>query len=293
MTPRLIRIPSAQYHADDIGEDRPSLSSSVATEIVRKSAFHGWLKHPKLGKATRKTTADQAYGTLIHSLVLDPDDAADQVVVVEADNFRTKAAQAERDDALAAGKTPILVGEMTDAYKVADEIKAAIAAAGFELTGQSEVAIVWEEDTPHGPIVCRGLIDHLLLDRPAILDLKTCNSAHPNAIAKSVTEHGYHIQACAYTKAIQQYRPDLAGRVELTWLFVEILPEESPRRVILTVAKPDGMMRELGRIHWDRACETWSRCLKDNHWPAYVTGIASISPKPWELKEEMGDVGEV
>lgn len=284
--PYMLRLPSAKYHADQIGADRPTLSSSIATTLIQRCPIHARNEHPKFGAAPRESTPAMARGTLIHSLVLEPDDAADQIVVVEADSYRTLVAKEARDQAVRDGKTPILVGEIAEANRVADAIRDAIAKEGIKLNGVSEAVVVWEEETPHGPVLCRGMMDHLVCDGPDIIDLKTCRSAHPNDIAKSVTDHGYDLQWAAYTSAIDKLYPDLAGRSRFTWLFVE---ELSGGRVIVTPARPDGMMRELGRAKWARACEVWARCLRDNHWPGYVEGVASISPRPWELKDELGE----
>lgn len=282
--PCLLKLPSAKYHLDQIGADRPSLSSSIAGTLVNRCPAHAWNEHPKFGAMPRESTPAMARGTLIHSLVLEPDDAVDQIVIVEADSYRTLVAKEARDQAVRAGKTPILVGEIAEANRVADAIRTAIAKEGIRLSGISESVVVWEEETSSGKILCRGMIDHL--DGVEIFDLKTCRSAHPDDIAAAITQHGYDIQWAAYTSALDKLYPENAGRSRFTWLFVEEMPGG---RVIVTPARPDGMMRELGRSKWQRACETWARCLRTNQWPGYVSGIASITPRPWELKDELGE----
>lgn len=288
MTPRLISIPADRYHADDIGEDRPSLSSSLARTLITESPKHGWYRHPKLGNVARTSTAEQERGTLIHSLILQPDDALNQIVLIAADNFKTKAAQEARDGARAQGMIPVLEKHFEEACNVAEAIRHALAAADLALTGQSEVVAVWEEETARGPILCRGMLDHLFLDRGVIIDLKTCSCAHPLQLGRRLIEHGYDIQYAAYTSAYRKLRPDLAGREDFLWVFVEELPEEFPDRVMVTFGRPDGILREHGRSRWARACETWARCLRDNHWPGYAERPVTIEAPSWAIKQELG-----
>lgn len=278
-------ITEADYHADMC--ERPSLSASIAKRIVSESPYHAWLRHPRLGNQPSEPSKAMETGTLIHALVLG---TPLNMSVVNADNYRTKAAQEQREEAHAKGLTPILAREIDDIQAVAFSITALLHAEGIDLTGQSEVVAVWEEDTPDGPVLCRGRMDHLIRERGLIFDLKTTASAHPDKCAKACIEYGYDIQCAAYTSAIHKLVPEVAGRESFTWLFVETLPVGSPRRAILTVAQPDGAMRELGRARWESACATWARCLASDVWPAYSVGVASLTPPAWAMREtfEMG-----
>ncbi len=281
MNPQLIKIPSAKYHADEIGHTSPSLSASVATILVSQSPFHAYLAHPKLGNVRRECTPAMARGSLIHALVFN--EPLHEFMEIDADNYRTKAAQQQRDDAIEGGLTPILLREITAAREITREIRAVIEAAGFSLDGQSEMSAMWEEETSHGPLSCRARMDHVHLDAAVILDLKTCQSAHPKAIARSMIDHGYDVQYAAYTSAIRKLNPDMAGREDFAFLFIEELPEGSPNRVLLTVARPDGSMKEHGRARWERACELWAACLKSGVWPGY--GSISVAAPNWALAE--------
>ncbi len=126
-------------------------------------------------------------------------------------------------------------------------------------------------------------MDHVHLANSLILDLKTCQSAHPKAIARSMIDHGADVQWAAYTSAIRKLNPLMAGREDMAFLFVEELPEGSPNRVLLTVARPDGSMREHGRARWEHACEKWAACLKSGVWPGY--GTVSVAAPNWALTE--------
>src|SRR3972149_6692059 len=84
-----------------------SLSASVAPLLLTRSARHAWLAHPRLNPAWAPEATEQTdLGTLAHALLLEQDDS--RLVVVEADDWRTKAARLARVQALAAGKPPLL-----------------------------------------------------------------------------------------------------------------------------------------------------------------------------------------
>jgi hypothetical protein len=97
---RLLDCSKEQYHADPT--EVPSLSYSVAKILLTESPMHAYYYHPRLGGHVREQTKAMGKGQVIHKLLLG---IGADIVVVRADNFRTKAAQELRDAAIAAGKT--------------------------------------------------------------------------------------------------------------------------------------------------------------------------------------------
>ena len=278
----LTDIPAAEYHADDIGAPRVTLSASIAHEIVAKSPLHAWMRHPKLGNGPRESTTAMDRGTRIHALVLG---TPLELSVILADDYRTKAAQAQRDAAREQGLIPILARELDEDSEAARCIVEQLKAKGVVLPGNKEAVAVWEESATGVPVLCRGMMDHV--DSQYIDDLKTCASAHPDKLARRCTEYGYHIQAAAYLSAIGKIHPSLAGRIRFRWLFAEILDTAGTKlpRAIVTVAHPSGAMLELGAALWQRAIDTWSRCLAEDRWPGYAESEAALDPPPWAMRE--------
>lgn len=275
--PCVLAMDPAEYHRDEFF-DVPTLSASTATTIVTRSPLHAYLRHPRLGNAPRETTPAQERGTLVHSMVLG---VGPRVAVIEANDYRTKAAQEARDAAREAGDIPMLSREWDDVQAMVSAIQANIQALGFTLDGESEAVALWEEQSQAGPVKVRGMMDHLFLEQGIVLDLKTCRNAHPSEIAKHMIRYGYDVQWAAYTSALRHLRPDLAGREQMLFLFVE---SEAPYCV--TPCKPDGSMRELGEARWARAVETWSRCLESGRWPAYSDVVMDIAAPAWALQQE-------
>jgi hypothetical protein len=276
---RILSVSDVSYYGDPC--ERPSLSQSIAHTLLTKSPLHAWQEHPRLGGVRRGATASMRKGSLVDSLLLGD---GSEIVVIDAPDFRTKEAQKLRDAALAQGKTPILPKELEPARETVDSIRASLEGHGIELAGHSQFAVEWTEDTIHGPIFCRGKLDHFSLETRTIYDLKTSNSAHPAACARHVLDYGYHIQQAAYTRAIEKLHPALLGRLDFVFLFVEPTPPYA-----VTPARLTGPFRELGMRQWDRACETWAWCLSRNIWPGYADGIVALEPPPWALAQDLAE----
>lgn len=271
----IIEATEEQYHADPC--EVPSLSQSIAHKLINESPRHAWAAHPKLGNLDRKATGAMDRGSLIHKLVLG--EGAD-LSIIDAPDWRTKAAKEARDAAREARQIPVLIGDLNDAEQAATEIRRQIADAGIVLGAQSEVAVQWTERATDGTEVqCRGMLDNIA--SPRIYDLKTCRSAHPKAVERHVINYGYHIQAAAYRRAWEAINPELSGRVEFVWIFAQLDPLP-----VVTIARPRGTMRELGERQWQRAVDVWARCLSTDTWPGYASGIVEIEAPAWALSQD-------
>jgi len=278
MTAQILNVSDAEYFRDPCAT--PSLSASIAKVLIMESPAHAYDIHPKLGNRPRKPTDAMDSGTLVHTLLLG---RGTQIQVVDAPDFRTKAAQETRDAAVNAGRLPVLRHKLDAAEKVAAQIKTRIAAFGIAIDKMAELAIRWDEPGEDGPVPCRGRLDHVDLDAGLIIDIKKTESAAPRKIARYMVDYGYDIQWAAYTRAVAALKPELAGRVEMLFLFVELDPP-----YVVVPAKPSGLLREFGTKRWERAVRLWERCLRENDWPGYVTETAILEPPAWMVAEELG-----
>lgn len=280
------RLDAATYHADPC--DTPSLSSSIAKILVDQSPKHAYLAHPKLGGHHWDPTASQDTGSLIHALMLGE---SAPIVVVDAKDFKTKAAQEARDEAKAAGKLPVTEPAFLKLRSVATTLLTTLSNEyGIRFFGESELAAIWEEpinedDGDGEPVLCRAMFDHLIESRCIVYDLKTISSAHPDKCSRQMSEYGYDVQWAAYTSALRTIRPSFAGREDFVFLFCEVEPP-----YCVTPVRPSGEFRHLGEMRWARAKRTWAECLKTGKWPGYTSGIINVEPPPWAMVREMGRV---
>lgn len=272
--PGFYRMSAEAYHADPAPE--PSLSSSAIGTMLERTPRHAYYEHPRLGGMRRESTSSaMTLGTVVHALILG---AGRELVVIEADSFRTKAAQEQRDAALAAGLTPII----RDQYDKAREMSAAalrglesLPLVGDALTsGRPELVAIWQEDG----IWCRSMMD-LCPTAPdaegwwTIHDLKTTQMAlDPNTLARHLVSNGYDIQAAHYTRGLEALLGPTT-RVRFRFLFVE---SDAPH--LCALATCSGQMYATGEQKVLAGHAIWRRGLRDNNWPGYSTELMRLEP---------------
>lgn len=290
---RLLECTPDEYHGDPC--ETPSLSSSTAKVIVSESPLHAWTRHPRFGEKADGAAANdddaeaseeddteaKDNGSIIHNLLLGK--GAD-IAVIEADSFRTKLAKAQRDEARAAGQIPILVQRFDALNAAAEALRRRLPDYGYDLTGESEVGIEWFERGVNGPVRCRSMLDHVFINEGVIWDLKTIRSANPKQINRTFIEKGYDIQATAYPRALAALRPQLKGRVQMDFIFMEIKP---PYAITPGPAHP--VMLEIGKLRWGEAVRIWEDCLARNVWPAYTSGRTTFEPPVYQINEHLGN----
>ncbi len=278
-----------QYHSDPVVS--PSLSSTIAKLLVSKSPKHAWLAHARLGGAKvegEEESADpsaskaKALGELIHRLVLGK---GAEIEVIHADNYKTAAARAERDGALALGKLPVLAHNLPEAQAAADACRAQLDDMGLDYVfrgGMREVVIVWQ--TPEG-VWCRAMIDFILIDEATktaeIFDLKTVGrSSHPKACASQIDQMGYDISLEWYERGVVSVRPDLAGRIKKRWIFLEVAAPFAATPIEISAEWQMAASHDC-----DKAIALWRKCTSENRWPFYTDKIERLDPKPWRLAD--------
>jgi PDDEXK-like uncharacterized protein DUF3799 len=288
-TARILDCTEEEYFADPC--EVPSLSQSIAGVMLSRSPLHGWSAHPRLGGAPsandeeedeeEETTPALDDGKLLHKLMLGK---GVDVVIVHADNFKTKLARQQRDEARDAGKLPIIAHKFDAFVKTAEVLRDRCAQAGYPLTGESEVAIEWTEPGANGPVLCRCRMDHVFMSDGVILDIKKVRNAHPRKVAATFVDYGYDLQAHVYPRALQALRPELTGRVKFKFLFMELTP---PYCVV--PADLDGAFREIGTLRWQTAVRLWERCLATGHWPSYADGSITLEAPVYVIQRELGN----
>jgi hypothetical protein len=254
------------YHRD------PALSASGAKRLLPPNC-PALFKHDRdNGGRPHKRAFD--VGHAAHAAVLG---VGLELVVVDADNWTTKAAKAERDAAYAEGKCPILAKEKAAVDAMALEIRRHPIASKLldPEHGRPEVSVFWE-DKKRG-IDRRARFDWLRdTDGGQLIvpDYKTTNSAEPRAFAKSVFSFGYDMQAVFYTDAV--HAAEIAE--DVTFLFIA---QETTAPYLITIHELDFASLALGRARVDEACSVFRTCTETGVWPGYSDDIELIAPPPW------------
>ncbi len=279
-----VGVPMDVYINDPAPE--PSLSTGTAKALVDQSPAHARHRHPRLNPE-RDDDSNSAtdIGNLTHDLILEGSLA--RMVVVQADDWRTKAAKEARDAARADGKCAILFKQVAKIEAMYDAAMKAFALAkadiGFDLHEMLiERTMIWKHDVG---VYCRSRPDMLTPDFRLAIDYKsTATSGHPSAVAKLLLNNGYDLQGALFRDgvyAIEGKTPDvvfMVQEVEAPYLvsFVGMSPAFS--------AIADNKLKHAAKI--------WGDCLSSNTWPGYPNRVAWVEPPPWEVAraEFMGQI---
>lgn len=269
--PGLYNIPLEEYVADPCVD--PSLSSRVAHELLTRSPLHARELHPRLNPHYRPDTSGAAeLGTIAHRIVLER--SWRDIVVVNAPDYRTKAARQVRDDARANGKTPILA----EPYKALEAMVtawkpqfAALDPVPF-VGGLAERTLIWQE----GPVWLRARPDYLW-DAVSyqVWDLKcTSTSAEPSTwIRRRLFDSHYYLQAAFQTRAVKRLFDQPAD-------FAFVIAETDPPYAVATVGlDPEAMGFAQHQV--DEAIELWRTCLESGRWPGYRQHCAFAEVPAW------------
>ena len=271
--PGVYDLDAETYHADPV--EGHSLSSTGARRLLEMPPAR-WLyerDHPPA------PTPAKIFGTAVHSLVLG---TGPKVIRIDADGWRLKKTQAERDAALDAGDIPLLRDEYDRAQAMADAVLAhEVAGALFDpARGKPEQTLIWR-DADTG-IWRRSMVDHLphaTADRPILADLKTTPDASRKAVAKSVANFGYHQQAAFYTDG---YRALFPGS-DPVMLFVFV---EKPPPHLVGVVELTNSALYVGTERNRRAIDIYAECQATGIWPGHSPEIELVSLPPWAVNLE-------
>lgn len=271
--PGVHEMPAETYHADPVPAG--SLSSSGARLLLPPSCPARYRYETDHGRPPNHTFD---LGHAAHQQVLG---VGPELVVVDADDWRTKAARAERDDAYAAGAVPLLAAEHEQVQAMAAALRAhPVASVLFEPgTGLAEQSLFWV-DHEFG-VWRRARLDWLPTHRGddarlIVPDYKTCASAEPDALSRAMQTHGYYQQAAWYLDAVAAL--DLAGEAEPAFVFV--FQEKAPPYLV-TICQPDHLAVKWGRVRNRKALDVYRRCQATGRWPGYAEQVVALPLPRW------------
>lgn len=249
----------------------PSLNASIAHTLLTATPAHARMAHPRLNpQQEREDSSRLDLGTIAHGLLLEDDSS--RVQVINADDWKTKAAREQRDEARILGMVPILAADFETVQDIVNAAKDAIAvsevAADFE-TAIPEQTLLWNE----ADIWCRCRPDKATPDWRIVFDYKTAaGTAHPAVWAKSsMVRYGYDLQAAMNLRGVQSL--GLAQRTTFIFLVQEIEP---PYVLSIVSLAPEWL--KLAEDKLRIAMSVWKGCMRKNEWPGYPSRVAYVEP---------------
>lgn len=270
-------IDEGTYHADPCPE--PSLSSSISKVLVTRSPRHAWAAHPRLNPQHQQKHAQHFdLGSAFHRLFLGK---GAEIAVIEADDWRSKAAQLQRDQAREAGLIPMLVEQHDRAQRMATAVRAQVAAhpeAGPAfLAGAPERAIVWREDNG---VWCRALLDWMPERGLLYPDLKTTEgSAGPEAWGRTMLNIGCDVQDAFYRRGLKKL-----GICEDPRILFVVAELEEPDHLIAT-HRCGSVASAIGDRKVEYAIRLFGACQAASSWPGYSELTACHDHTPWSEQD--------
>lgn len=253
-------LPDAEYFA------HPALSHSDAKLLLACPARYRWIKD----NDPRDYVPEFEFGHVVHELTLGKGGG---IVTIDAPDWKTKAAREERDEALADGLAPILVGEFDKAKACADAIRLhPLAKKLLDHLDHAEIAAVWDDDGIERKSKLDGVCGRFGID------LKTTGDASTEAFGRSAGKYAYFSQDAWYRDAMRA-----SGIGDPRFLFVVV--EKYPPYLV-NVIELDPYDVELGAKRNRRALDLYRQCRDTGTWPGYGEGINQAQLPRWAETEE-------
>lgn len=251
----VIDMSDADYFA------HPALSHSDAKLLLDSPARFRWVKDHD----DRPYRPEFEFGHAVHEMALGKGAG---IVVVDAADWRTKAAQAQRDKALGAGKAPMLTTDHTQAEACAAAVRAhPVAKNLLDHLDHVEAVAIWDD----GDVQRRAKLDGIC-GRFAV-DLKTTVDASTDAFGLSAARYHYAGQAAWYIDALAA-----VGIDDPHLLFIAV--EKHPPHLV-NVIELDPYDVQLGAHRNRTAIDLYRRCRDAGEWPAYGDGINTAQLPRW------------
>jgi hypothetical protein len=283
--PGVHNLTAAEYHADPV--EGGSLSSTGARKIL--DTCPAKFRHWQLEGEERKTVWDE--GTAAHQLVLG---AGPKLVKVPGtgaggeNEWRNTADKKKVAEARLAGAIPLKPRQWDMVHLMALALRRHKLASALLSADQgvAEQTIVWQD--PQTGVMCRALLDQLRHPAPAgqpffVPDYKTAESAHPDKVAKSLGDWGYHLQGWFYRQACIA-----AGRGPDVRFALVVQEKSAP--YLVSVCFPDREAIQAGGMLARDAINQYAACVESGVWPGYSEQGVPVSLPPWELAK--AGVGE-
>lgn len=209
-------------------------------------------------------------GTVFHACLLTGEST---VLLIDAPDWRTRAARDQREAARANGQTPLL-------YHKWAEVKAMLTAVRRRLEARPDPRPFvggFAERSLHfrvNGVDCRSTADWVSADNRRIVEVKTTGeSAHPAAFSKALWGKGYAFQAALERRAI---KTEFGVDAEHEWLVCETYHPYAISSVAL-----DPEAQAFSDQQLDEALRLWRECEETGIWPGYRKQIAYAEVPAW------------
>lgn len=259
-------LKESEYHADPCSV--PSLSSGVASIIVNGTLAQARFAHPRLNPDYEaKDSKNFDVGSVAHLLMTGK--GAD-LHVIDAADYRTKAAQEARAEAIEKGLQPILTGQLDDVQALVAASRAQIAEiTGNEdafVKGDGELVGIATVETQYGPATLRMMADWIDRDKGIIWDYKTFQpGADPDNFARYLFREARDLQDPFYRRIAAH----LLG-ADMDDIVFRYVVQDTNAPYPLSVIELDGEARDFAAQRSAWAIGRWAEATATGQWGGYL-----------------------
>lgn len=261
-------MPDADYHS------HKALSRS-ALWLFKELPYKYWYQYLSGQAEERKETPALRTGSLIHTMILEPDLFNERYYVMPKVNKATKAGKEAYANAVekANGRTIINLEE----FEVADAMRNSVhdnnvLAKSIITNAQIEHSVFWTDAKTGLELKCRPDI----INSPIVGDLKTTANASYREFQLSAFKFGYSLQSAMISKAMAALDMPMEK-------FVFICVEKTPPYATGLYLVDDEMLN-FGCRQLRRLLDEYKYCLDNSEWSDYSTKYLSV-PK-WAIAQE-------
>lgn len=258
----------------------PSVSSSGLRAILREC--------PAIFYATSDLNPNRfedvpstpfAFGRAAHALVLGEPEFNKKFIVSPYDDFRSKVAQAWRDQQEICGLQVLKAADFKIVEAMAAAQKSSPEVARAFSDGSPELSLIWKDDETGIWLKARPDWLPTLPDFRFTCEYKTCVSIHHVKLSYDVFKYGYEMQAAMALDgiaAVLKIRP---------FGIAHVVQEKTPPYLAeLRCFNADQI--QWGRRQYRKALRIFAHCLERNEWPGYTT-IPWVFHTPFSVQKEM------
>lgn len=241
---------NAEYHGD-----KSAVSKSGLDLIAKSPAHFQWART----HASNETPAMEK-GSLIHTLVLEPEKVEDEYVILPPTIKQRRGKEYDAFLLTVGERKVILATAMAEAKLIAESVRANPVAERIIGDAVAFERSVFAEDFATG-VLCKCRPDIVLAN--AIYDLKTTRNANARSFSYSCRNYRYHVQAAFYTDVSRA-----AGMDVERFGFIAVDSDTMPYQCTV-FHRMSQQAIDQGRAEYRENLETYQRCMESGEWPGY------------------------
>lgn len=234
----------------------------------------------------RMTTGDsddtdaRARGRCVHLAILEPEKFKEQVVVWDGGTRRGK--DWEGFKARNVDKEILKEEAHAEVLAIAKAVRSSMQAAPYLVSGQSEVAVLWDHVVPEigglagYRIKCKSLLDRVT--PVALVDLKSSRDASPDGFGRECANYEAVVQAAFYSDG---YRAATGSSLPYV-----LLASEAAAPYVVQAYRVTEEQLELGRETYRAWLDRLNLCRQEKAWPGYAETEMDLVLPPWAMPQD-------